>query len=228
VLICLWAISRGRWAIPVTAVVTLAALMLVPVLFYPWSLESWLGVVIGGQAQSQIYVSASVWGLAYQWMGRESPWVLVALALTLAGLAALIPWWRRDLKDKVSPVPVSLLITLCVNSLISPYMLGYEHVLLLMPAVVMLAALGLPDEQRDGVDARQRRLWRGAMYVWMALLPLLVVVAQFQVDKEYPAIAHSITMLAFCWLLKPGWTTGEELQITNYELRIMDVGTRNT
>ena len=228
VLIGLWAISRGRWAIPVSAVAAMAALLLVPVLFYPWSLESWLGVVVGGQAQSQVYVSASVWGVAYQWMGRESPWALVALALTLAGLAALIPWWRRDLKDKVSPVPVGLLVTLCVNSVISPYMLGYEHVLLLMPAVVLLAALGLPDEEAQIGQANKRRLWRGAIYTWMALLPLLVVVAQFQVDKEYPAIAHSITMLALCWLLKPGWTTGEELRITNYELQTMDNRRRTT
>ena len=215
VLIGLWAISRGRWVIPASAVVTLAALLLVPLLFYPWSLESWLGVVTGGQAQSQAYVSASVWGLAYQWMGPDSPWVQVALLLTLTGLAALIPWWWRDLKDRVSPVPVALLITLCVNSVISPYMLGYEHVLLLMPAVVLLAALGLPDEQKESTEARQRSLWRGAIYLWMALLPLLVVVAQFQLDKEYPAIAHSITMLAFCWLLKPWWTTDNGRQTSD-------------
>jgi hypothetical protein len=204
-LVGLWAISRRRWVIPASALGALATLLLVPVLLYPWSLGSWWGVVAGGQAQSQAPVSASVWGVAYQWLGPSSPWVVVALVGSTAGLAALVPWWKRDLLDRVSPVPLALPLTLCINSVISPYMLGYEHVLLLLPAVVILAAAGLPGEGRSTAEARDRRLWRMAIYTWMVVLPLLVVVVQSAIDREYPAVAQSVTMLALCWVGKLKW-----------------------
>jgi hypothetical protein len=121
------------------------------------------------------------------------------------GVAALLPQWWRDLRDRVSPVPVALGLTICMNSVISPYMLGYEHVLLLLPAVVILAAAGLPGEERSTAEARDRRQWRMAIYTWMVVLPLLVVVVQSVLAREYPAVAHSVTMLALCWVGKLKW-----------------------
>src|SRR5207302_5584277 len=125
-LILLWALSRRRLAIPISAAVSLALLLLVPALLYPGSLASWLNVVFGsrGQAYSQVGVSASVWGVSYQWLGDGTLWVAVAGFLTIVGLLLLLPWWRRDLRDRTSPVPLALPLTLCMNSVISPYMLG--------------------------------------------------------------------------------------------------------
>jgi Glycosyltransferase family 87 len=201
-LLGLWAISRRRWAIPVSAVASLALLLFVPLLAFPSSLRDWLAIVTNGQAGSQVSVSASVWGVSYQWLGGSLPWAWVALALTLAGLAALIPHWRRDLLDRTSPVPMSLALTLCINSVISPYMLGYEHVLLLFPALLMLAAAGLPDKQ----GGRSRKLWRMAVYVWMAALPFLLVAVQVGVSgKEYPVIVQSLTMLALVYVAHFRW-----------------------
>src|SRR5207244_12343065 len=127
-LIGLWTLSRKRFIIPVAALSTLALLLLVPNIFDPWSLHDWLAIVFGGQAGSQAEVSASVWGLSYQWLGTSSPWKAIAIVLSLVGILALLPRWWSDFKDRTSPVPLSLPLTLCVNSVISPYMLGYEHV----------------------------------------------------------------------------------------------------
>jgi hypothetical protein len=210
-LLCLWALGRRRFAIPVSAVVSFTLLMVVPLIFYPNSLGDWLSVVFGrGQATSQSQVSASVWGLAYQWLGADSPWRLIALGLTAIGIALILPRWWQDLRDKASPMPMSLSLTLCMNSVISPYMLGYEHMLLLVPALMYIAASGLPTEEglSEREQASKKRL-RIAMYAWLSVLPILIVAVQGVVSKEYPAIAQSASMLAICWVVRFRWTTDE-------------------
>ncbi len=214
-LLCLWAISRRRFAIPVSAAISFTLLLVVPLLFYPGSIGDWLSVVFGrGQAASQSQVSASVWGLAYQWLGADAPWRIVALALTALGIAAIVPMWRRDLRDKSSPIPMSLPLTLCMNSVISPYMLGYEHILLLIPALMYIAASGLPDggEEINKREVASKKRLRLAIYTWMAVLPLLVVAVQGVLSKEYPAIAQSASMLVICWAVRLVWTAGDSNQ----------------
>jgi hypothetical protein len=202
ILIGLWAISRRRWSIPAWAAGSLAFLLFVPLIFYPSSLSGWLNRVFGGQAGSQMQVSASVWGVSYNWLGDNLPWMAVAAVLSVAFLAALVPHWRRDFLDRTSPVPMSLALTLVINSVISPYLLGYEHVLLLFPAALMLAAAGMPDEQPE----RGWRLWRVAIYVWMAALPFILVAVQVGVDsKEYPVVIQSVTMLALLYVARLRW-----------------------
>jgi hypothetical protein len=199
-LLGLWALSRRRWAILVADMVALALLVAVPLLVYPSSLGDWVGIVAGGQASSQVQVSASVWGLSYQWLNSIMPWVPVAAVLTLVGLAAVVPGWRRDLTDRASPVPQALPLAICMNAIVSPYMLGYEQVLLLIPAMIFLAAAGLPDEQTDQTSRR----WRLAVYGWMAVLPFLIVVVQVFIDKEYPVVLQTATMLVMCWIAQCG------------------------
>ncbi|MEP6775362.1 MAG: glycosyltransferase family 87 protein [Chloroflexota bacterium] len=202
ILLGLWAISRRRWAIPVSAVGTLALLLFVPLLAHPSSLVDWIGIVTSGQAGSQASVSASVWGVSYQALSGSFPWAWVALALTLVGLATLVPHWRRDLTDRTAPAPMSLALTLCVGLVISPYMLGYEHVLLLFTALLMLAAAGLPDER----GGRNGKLWRMAVYAWMAALPFLIVALQVGLSSmEYPVIVQSLTMLALVYVARFKW-----------------------
>lgn len=207
-LVGLWALSRRRWTLAGSFAGSLAALLLAPLLVYPWSLGDWLSVVTGGQAGSQVQYSASVWGASYQLMGESSPWVLVASVLSVAGLLLLAPFWWRDLRDRTSPVPVSLPLTLCVNSVISPYLLGYEHVLLFLPALVILAGVGLPGEGDSSEVERSRKWWRFAVYFWLAVMPYLVLALQSSVAtefKEYPAIIYSATMLALVLISKLEW-----------------------
>jgi hypothetical protein len=210
VLLCLWAVSRRRFVIPASAGISFALLMTLPMLFYPNSISEWLSVIFGkGQATSQAEVSASVWGLAYQWLGADAPWRMVALALTIAGVTAILPWWWRDLRDKSSPIPMSLPLTLCMNSVISPYMLGYEHVLLLIPALLYIAAAGLPHDEVPTKEelANQKRL-RMAVYIWLSVLPMMIVALQGVLYLEAPAIAQSASMLAICWTVRFRWQEG--------------------
>jgi glycosyl transferase family 87 len=201
-LLVLWAISRRRWAIPAWCAASMSFLLFVPLIAYPSSLSEWLRIVLGGQAESQVLVSASVWGVSNQWLGDNLPWVAVALVLSFVGVVALLPHWRRDLLDRVSPVPMSLALTIVINSVISPYMLGYEHVLLLFPAMLMLAAAGLPDEQAGS----GWKLWRIAIYGWMAALPFIIVAVQVGLDsKEYPVVVQSVTMLALLYAARLRW-----------------------
>jgi hypothetical protein len=103
-------------------------------------------------------------------------------------------------------VPLALGLTLCINSVVSPYLLGYEQVLLLLPAMVFLAAAGPPGERSTTARERGNSLWRLAIYTWLAVLPMLVVAMQAVLDgKEYPAIAQSLAMLALCWTAKLEW-----------------------
>jgi hypothetical protein len=207
VLLCIWAITRRRVAIPASALLCLGALLLLPLLFYPTSLGDWLRVVFGGQAASQAEVSASVWGVSYHLLGEGSPWRLVALVLSIVGIVAFLPFAWRDLRDRTSPLPFSLLLALCINSVISPYMLGYEHVLLLLPALVLLAAAGVPNGQTEPRSGGKSL--RFAMYIWMAILPLLVVSLQGGLEKEWPAIAQSVPILMILWITRLRWEERE-------------------
>jgi hypothetical protein len=206
-LLVLWAISRKRWVIPAWAAGSLAFLLLVPMVLYPSSLSDWLGILLRGQAGSQAYVSASVWGVTYQWFGESTLWVIAAGVLSLAGVAALLPHWRRDLLDRTSLVPVSLALTIVINSLISPYLLGYEHILLLFPAMLLLAAAGLPDEQ----PGRNWKLWRAAIYIWLVALPFTIVAVQAGLDsKEYPVVVQTLTMLAHLYVARLRWSVARD------------------
>jgi hypothetical protein len=206
VLFLVWSLSRRRWIVPAAAIVTLMALLVAPLAFYPGSLGDWLGVVFGrGQAASQVEVSASVWGLSYQWLGAQAPWAVVAGALTIGGLLILVPRWWSDLKDKTSPVPASLALTLCINSVISPYMLGYEHVVLLLPALLLLARVGVPGGETEQRQDARGKWWRMGIYSWMVFLPIVIVLIQSIVDKEYPVIIQSASMLVICWFANFRW-----------------------
>lgn len=217
VLIAVWAISRRRFIIPVSAALSLAALLLLPMLFYPTSLGDWFTVAfLRGQASSQASVSASVWGLSYGLLGGEgSPWVPMALALSLAGGILLLPMWWKDVRDKASAVPMSLPLTLCINSVISPYMLAYEHLLLLFPALMVLASLGLPGSLPESGKARGYKLGRLGMYAWLGILPLFTSVLQIAIagnspdQRDYSIILQSATMLVICWRVKRGAEIGD-------------------
>jgi hypothetical protein len=213
-LLSLWALSRRRWAVPVSALVSLGALLALPLLFFPNSIGDWLDILVRGQAGSQVEVSASVWGLSYQWLHTFMPWVPVAAVLTLAGLLALVPSWWRDLTEKVYPVPLALPLAIAMNSVLSPYMLGYEQMLLLVPAMIFLAAAGLPAEQRDS----RSRTWRLMLYGWIAVLPFLIVVIQTFEDFEYPLIIQSATMLALCWAANCGLNIASDAPASRFVL----------
>jgi hypothetical protein len=211
VLVGLWALSRGRWAIPASATAWLALLLCVPAVFYPDSLRHWLMIVFGGQATSQMEVSASVWGLSYHWLGEnpDAPWQWVALLLSALCVSMLVrPWLNDLLKDRSSPVPMSLPITLCINSLISPYMLGYEFTLQLFSAMVLIAGTGLPGQAQpteSPVHTRARRhIWL-ALYVWLAVLPWVVLLLQTATHREFPAVVQSAAMLVLCLIARPQW-----------------------
>ncbi|MDQ3705615.1 MAG: DUF2029 domain-containing protein [Chloroflexota bacterium] len=205
VLLGLWAISRRRFVIPVSAVVSLAALLIVPLVAYPTSLGDFLSIVVGGQASSQAPVSASVWGVSYALLGEQGPWVAVSLALSVLGVGLLLPRWWRDFTDSSSVVPLSLPLTLCVNSVISPYLLGYEHVLLLMPALVLLSGLGLPVPGGESAEteATSRKLLRTGIFLWLLVLPLANGILHQAAQSEYPLILVSSVMLAICWAVRP-------------------------
>ena len=201
-LVIAWAVVRRRWAIPAAAAVAMSLLLLLPLAGYPDSLSNWLSIVTGGQAASQMEVSASVWGVSYHLLGGLLPWQPIAFALSVAGLVLLAPYWWWDLSDRISPVPLALPVTLCVNSIVSPYLLQYEHEVLLLPALVFLASAGLPDERPD---AGARR-WRVSIYAWMAVLPFLIVGLQVVEDKEYVTVIQSATILAICLVAQLKWT----------------------
>lgn len=207
VLVGLWALSRGRWVIPASAVAWLALLLCAPAVFYPDSLRHWLMIVFGGQATSQMEVSGSVWGLSYHWLGEnpDAPWQWVALLLSAMCAVLLVRYWGRDLRDRTSPVPIGLLPTVCLNSLISPYMLGYEHVLLLLPALVLIAGTGLPGTAEGGHGYRTRGRIRLALYVWMAVLPWVVLLLQTAAHRGFPVVVQTAAMLALYSIARPQW-----------------------
>ncbi|HUP28350.1 MAG TPA: glycosyltransferase family 87 protein [Chloroflexia bacterium] len=201
-LVGLWALIRRRYAIPASAAVIFLLLLGLPSLIYPHSVPEWTAIVFGGQAGSQAEVSASVWGVNYALLGATSFWRWAALAMSAVGLLLLLPFWRDDLKGKASPVPLALPVTLCVNSIISPYLLGYEQVLLLFPAVVMVAGIGIAS---DGAGSLARARLRAALFVWIGLLPLVLVPIQMLMKAEYPLVVQSATMLVMCLLVRFNW-----------------------
>lgn len=212
-LVGLWALSRRRYMIPVSAFLTMVGLLAVPLIFYPQSLGEWLSIVLNGQAGSQVEFSASVWGVSYALFGDSLPWQWIASALSLGGLLLLVPFWWRDLKNSASPLPLSLPLTLCVNSVISPYLLGYEQVLLLFPALVVLAASTTNENSLKGGAGRLRF----ALYVWMGVLPLLLVPVQSLLRSktplsEPPLIVQSATLLGVCLLVRLTWVRRTENQ----------------
>lgn len=217
-LLLLWSLTRRRWAIPAATVGALAALLLLPLALRPASLGDWLATIFGGRGQaiSQAPASASVWGLSAAAFGEQGAWPVVAALACLPLLALLLPRWRADLLRPAAPAPLSLPLTIGVNSLVSPYLLGYEHVLLLLPALLLLASAGAPEQPPGTLGAGARRWLRLGLYAWLILLPLLVITAQALLQNEYPHVAQSATLLALSWAVPLAWHDDRLLPATRH------------
>jgi hypothetical protein len=200
VLLGLWALSQRRIVMALSAVVGLAAVQFLPLLLFPWSLEGWLRNLFGphAQATSQAQVSWSIWGLSYQVFGAHGPWRIVAGVVMVLCLCLLLPCWLRDLRDHSAPFPRSLPLTVCVNSVASPYLLGNEQVLLLFPALVLLSQVSGLHMSVAPVGKRASTAWRFIIYTWAFLISVPMTLVQDALQKDYPGITLSAVMLVLC------------------------------
>ncbi len=179
-----WLLLARRKAI--LSIVLTAALYLIPALFVPYAFSGWFSVNFLVQKQSTRLApaSSSWWGLAYAWAGHW--WVWVAGALSLLTIALLIRPVQRAIaaRDVTAVLPLAIIVTL----MITPYTLGYDQVLLLLPFAWLWLRL-----QNDARLAA--RLLRYALLLWLTLLPLLQVELVDMVQSNYIRVIQTLALL---------------------------------
>ena len=179
-------LAAVQWRKVVAALVALALLYMGPMLVAPGSMVDWFSVtfLVQKQATRNTAASSSWWGLAYAWTGHW--WVWVAGALSLLTLALLIRPVQRAIaaKNVATVLPLAIIVTL----MITPYTLGYDQVLLLLPFAWLW--LRLQDDERTAA-----RLLRYALLLWLTLLPLLQVELVDVVQSNYIRVIQTLALL---------------------------------
>ncbi len=180
-----WLAARD-WRKLVVALSSIATLYLVPAIFVPSAFSGWFSVnfVAQKQATRLAPASSSWWGLAYTWVGAW--WVPVAALLSLLTLALL--WqplqWAIKARDTSAVLPLTIIVTL----LVTPYTIGYDEVLLLLP----FAHLWMLTQRSESGAAR---LLRYALLLWLTLLPLLQVQLVDLAQGNYVRIIQTLALL---------------------------------
>ncbi len=189
-----WLIA-AQWRKVVVALGAIAALYLVPILFAPYAFSGWFSVNFMVQKQSTrlIPASSSWWGLCWHLVRPVIGdwWVPLATLLSLATLALLLNPLRHALaaRDVMAVLPLAIIVTL----LVTPYTIGYDQVILLLPA----AWLWLMLQGHAGL-ARTLRL---ALALWLTLLPLWQLSLVADTGRNYPRIIQTLALLGLYYLI---------------------------
>ena len=186
---------QAQWRKVVVALGAMAALYLLPVLIAPNSFSGWFSVNFLVQKQSTrlIPASSSWWGLCWQ-LARPvlgDWWLLLATLLSLATLALLFNPLRRALaaRDFMPVLPLAIIVTL----LVTPYTIGYDQVILLLPA----AWLWLMLWAQEGLA----RILRLSLAVWLTILPLWQLSLVADTGRNYPRIIQTLALLGLYYLI---------------------------
>ncbi len=189
-----WAVA-AQWRKVTVALGAITALYLLPILFAPYSFTDWFNVSFLAQKQATrlIPASSSWWGLCWQ-MVRPligDWWLLLAALLSLATLALLLNPLRRALaaRDVMPVLPLAIIVTL----LITPYTIGYDQVILLLPA----AWLWLKLWAQPGLA----RILRLCLAVWLTLLPFWQLSLVADTGRNYPRIIQTLALLGLYYLI---------------------------
>ncbi len=161
-----------------------------PLLIAPRWLFDWLGIaVLGKERQSTLLmdVAPSIWGL-----GRLAGWPDLVSGLIVLGIVsafAVLAWRLRT-----GAVENVFALAVIVGLLATPYLLGYDLVLLLLPAWVLLAMA----KAHHPSTARALRI--ASLMSWAAIVPLISFGIKLPLHRETPDILVILGLLGL-WLL---------------------------
>ena len=118
-------------------------------------------------------------------------WLPLAALLSLATLALLLNPLRRALAthDVIPVLPLAIIVTL----LVTPYTIGYDQVILLLPA----AWLWLKLWAQVGLA----RILRLSLVVWLTILPLWQLSLVADSGRNYPRIIQTLALLGLYYLI---------------------------
>jgi len=149
-LVAVWLIHRRRWrAIGGTATGGLTLLAVSWAILPGWLFE-WLDVRDKAEVS---FITPTVWGLGFELAG--SWWLPVGLALAV-GVTAVLGWYVLT-RPHVNEAEL-LSLAVAGSLLVTPYAWDYEHLLLLLPAILLFLTM--------------RRRWL-AIVVWLGLTQFL-------------------------------------------------------
>jgi hypothetical protein len=134
----LWGLTRSRWRFVAGFIATLAILVLASMFMLPTWIQDWLRQIT--RYPEYTVGQSPVWLISHQyfpWMGSIGEWVLNALLV----IGLLASWWKALKQGGEIFFYWALSVTLVVSNLIVPRSATTNYVLLLIPALWMMAAL---------------------------------------------------------------------------------------
>lgn len=143
----LWLLWQRRWRIVAGAAAGGLAMLLISWLVLPGWLFEWLNVTGKTEATA---ITPTMWGLAYEIWPEWWPILGLVFVVGVTAVTGLILFRHKNLTE-TEVMPLALIGSL----LITPYAWVYEHLLLLIPAILLFLAI-----KRRGLAA----------FVWLLLV----------------------------------------------------------
>ena len=197
-LIGLWLIARRRWKVVLGSLAGGAVLLAASWLVQPGWLFKWLNVRGKTEATFQ---TPTIWGIAHELSSAWWPLIGMAMAVLLAGGLGWLLLARQGAgrvatgTGRMSPAPTgegemdeahAVSLALIGSLLVTPYAWAYEHVLLLIPLLLLFARL-VVDKLTVRPGPRHLVANMCAWLIWIALvfcLPWLLYWVAVRLDRD--------------------------------------------
>jgi hypothetical protein len=134
----LWLLMRKSWEGVLGIGVTIGSLMAITILIQPGWITDWWSIGMG-KALSTAGTTPTLWGLSAAVLPNPTSWFWITLSLAL--LLVAVGLFLLVKTDSVQKLLVLLAILLPISIFVTPYLWAYDHILLLIPAVILVAKM---------------------------------------------------------------------------------------
>jgi hypothetical protein len=181
----LWLVKSKKWSAIVGMGTTAIVLVLISSFLQPHWFLQWLEV--GADKLNTVsYAFPSLWGLAATYLSVSVEWSWLSYGIILIFLGIISVTLLNS--TSINALPVLFTVALSLTIFIAPYMWAYDHVLLLLPMIILIAKLdntGLPF------------LLNASLLIFMDLFALgLLYVATIHGNDSLSALVSLMVLIA--------------------------------
>jgi hypothetical protein len=190
VVLILWFLIRKSWEAVLGIGISIGSLIAMTILLQPLWIRDWL--MIGkGKALATAGTTPTLWGLSAAILPNPTIWFWFSLCLSLVLIGVGFFLLVRARSENKSLVLTAILLPLSL--FVTPYLWAYDHILLLIPAVVLAAKM---DELQLPFILNSSLLLSFDV-IALVLLYLAPMIGNDRLSGILPIVVLGVTVLLF-------------------------------
>jgi hypothetical protein len=190
VVLILWFLIRKSWRAVIGIGVSIGSLIAITTLLQPHWIGDWL--MIGtGKALATAGTTPTLWGLTAAILPHPTIWFWTTLFLSIALMGAGFFLLIKVRSERQLLVLTALLLPLSL--FVTPYLWAYDHILLLIPAVVLVAKMD---------ELQMPFILNSSLFLFFDVVALVLLYLAYMIGNDrlsgiLPIIVVGITIVLF-------------------------------